>query len=325
MNLIYLYIGIICFLIGGLFIYFLLKPKIKQTLIKNEQIEKENADLAILNQSLKEDIEQEQQSLIVLQKKTEIEQNTFNNLKNSSKQAAEDYYKMALEVQQNSFDKEIERISNELEKNRQDAELIYENLLKESVQNYLEQIEEKQAKINFLTKKFDLLQNNVNIAVDASKRKLEIDQKQDFYRICLSNEDIAEIARLREVLPYLRDKTPLNKVIYKVYYEKPLTDMIGRVIGTGTHTGIYKITNIQTQMCYVGQAVDLAARFKQHVKRGVGAEDWTQNKLYPAMYSTGVENFTFEVIEECEREKLNEREDFWQEYFHAKDFGYSIK
>jgi hypothetical protein len=38
---------------------------------------------------------------------------------------------------------------------------------------------------------------------------------------------------LREILPYLRDKTPLNKVIYKVYYEKPLSDMIGRVIGTG--------------------------------------------------------------------------------------------
>ena len=30
-------------------------------------------------------------------------------------------------------------------------------------------------------------------------------------------------------------------------------------------------------------------------------------------------------IEECEKSKLNEREDYWQEYFHAKDFGYSIK
>ena len=39
----------------------------------------------------------------------------------------------------------------------------------------------------------------------------------------------------------------------------------------------------------------------------------------------GVENFTFEIIEEVERSKLNERESYWQEYFHAKDFGYSIK
>ena len=101
--------------------------------------------------------------------------------------------------------------------------------------------------------------------------------------------------------------------------------MIGRVVGTDQHTGIYKITNLNSQKCYIGQAVDIANRWRQHVKRGVGAEDWTRNKLYPAMYSLGVENFSFEIVEECERSKLNEREDYWQEFFHAKDYGYSIK
>ena len=43
------------------------------------------------------------------------------------------------------------------------------------------------------------------------------------------------------------------------------------------------------------------------------------------MYSLGVENFTFEIVEECDRSQLNAREDYWQDYFHAKDFGYSIK
>ena len=43
------------------------------------------------------------------------------------------------------------------------------------------------------------------------------------------------------------------------------------------------------------------------------------------MSSIGVENFSFEVIEECQRSQLNEREDYWQKYFHAIDFGYSIK
>ena len=102
-----------------------------------------------------------------------------------------------------------------------------------------------------------------------------METQQDYYRICLSDEDVAEIKRLREVLPYLRDKTPLNKVIYKVYYERPLTDMIGRVVGSKPKTGIYKITNINNGMCYVGQAANIADRWKQHCKRGVGAEDWT--------------------------------------------------
>ena len=43
------------------------------------------------------------------------------------------------------------------------------------------------------------------------------------------------------------------------------------------------------------------------------------------MLKYGVENFTFEIIEECSRDKLNSREDYWQEYFGAKEFGYSIK
>ena len=78
-------------------------------------------------------------------------------------------------------------------------------------------------------------------------------------------------------------------------------------------------------MCYVGQAVNIADRWKQHIKRGLGAETPTKNKLYPAMAEFGVENFTFEIIEECDKAKLNDREDYWQEYFKAKEFGYSIK
>jgi hypothetical protein len=43
------------------------------------------------------------------------------------------------------------------------------------------------------------------------------------------------------------------------------------------------------------------------------------------MLAFGVENFTFEVIEECAGKDLNGREQFWQDYFKAKEFGYSIR
>ena len=110
-----------------------------------------------------------------------------------------------------------------------------------------------------------------------------------------------------------------------VHYENPYTDLIGRVVGKETVTGIYKITNIENNMCYIGQAVDISSRWKQHIKRGVGAETPTRNKLYPAMEKFGVENFTFEIVEKCQKEQLNEREQYWQDYFKAKEFGYSIK
>jgi len=44
----------------------------------------------------------------------------------------------------------------------------------------------------------------------------------------------------------------INKVIWKIYLEKPYTDLVGRVLGIGIRTGIYKITNTKNQMCYVG-------------------------------------------------------------------------
>ena len=110
-----------------------------------------------------------------------------------------------------------------------------------------------------------------------------------------------------------------------MYYEKPYTDLVGRVVGSGVHCGIYKITNLQNKRCYIGQSANIAERWRQHIKRGVGAEAATRNKLYTAMKAYGVENFTFEIVEECERSLLNERESYWQDYFKAKEFGYSIR
>ena len=39
----------------------------------------------------------------------------------------------------------------------------------------------------------------------------------------------------------------------------------------------------------------------------------------------GVNNFDFEIIEEGPDINLDEREQYWQEYFQARSFGYSIK
>ena len=210
----------------------------------------------------------------------------------------------------------------------------YENMMLDLVHQYQEQVqnlenlkEEKVAQDKITLEKLEAklveLQTKVDSTVEVLKREeLERTQK-DFYRLILSKEDLEEIANLRSIK--LRDPTALNKVIWKVYYEKPYTDLIGRVVGKEKKTGIYKITNLNNGMCYVGQAVDIAERFRQHIKRGLGADTPTKNKLYPAMIEFGVENFTFEIIEECDRSLLDSREDYYQDVFHTKDYGYSIK
>jgi hypothetical protein len=43
------------------------------------------------------------------------------------------------------------------------------------------------------------------------------------------------------------------------------------------------------------------------------------------MIALGPESFSFEIVEECPKADLDSREDYWQDYFKAKEFGYSIK
>ena len=88
------------------------------------------------------------------------------------------------------------------------------------------------------------LKTKVDAATEAAKREEEKRTSIEFYKLQLSTTDIEEVKKLREVATTLRDQDAVNKVIWKVYYEKPTTDLIGRVVGGKVKTGIYKITNI---------------------------------------------------------------------------------
>ena len=37
------------------------------------------------------------------------------------------------------------------------------------------------------------------------------------------------------------------------------------------------------------------------------------------------ENFTFEVVEQCDNAHLTEREKYWTDFYKAQEFGYSIR
>ena len=238
---------------------------------------------------------------------------------------AEKIYNKVTNDTQDAMDRELERISLEFQKAREDCIDEYHKAIADYNADMVAKMAEKEQEYRDIIIKIEESRKISNAAVEANKRAAKMEEEKDFYKLNLSDKDKEEIKKLRAILPQLRNAEPLNKVIWKVYYENPYTDLIGRVVGSGIHCGIYKITNLENGMCYVGQSTNIADRWKQHIKRGIGAEAPTRNKLYPAMLSIGVENFSFEIIEECDRSKLNEREDYWQEFFKAKEFGYSIK
>ena len=313
--------SIIASIVSGYLVYKKLEPSIKTAQLLDENTEQKNKQIKSENIKLiqeRDNLLREKDNLIIQKDSTAQQIETLKNsiaaIEAQAQEAADLFYSSKLKVAQEHLEVALEQESQKFQSNVQNFNVQYNEVVNDLMTEY-----------NELKDNIAVLRATNDAAIAAAKRAEEMKSQLDYYRIQLAPADISEIDMLRQVEPYLRDKEPLNKVIWKCYYEKPTTDMIGRVIGSGIHTGIYKITEIETGKCYVGQAANLADRWKQHIKRGVGAETPTRNKLYPAMRASGPENFSFEVIEECDRSVLDEREDYWQLYFKAKEFGYSIK
>lgn len=318
--------GLIGLLIGGICIYILCRvlPQEKIRKLNEDVIEQEQLilqDLSAEEIKLRSKAAEAEQDLAVLETKKEEAKEFVESYRASAIKAGEQYYNQEMELAKEKVKNSLQEVEKNYKEGEEECKAEYELIIQDMLERATLAMQSSQ---DALTNLADI-QSKVSSAIEALKRAELERTKKDFYRLNLTDVDIEEISKIRSIEPYLRDKEPLNKVIWKVYYEKPYTDLVGRVVGSKAKTGIYKITNIENGMCYVGQAVNIAERWKQHIKRGVGAEQPTRNKLYPAMLSIGVENFTFEIIEECPATKLNDREDYWQDFFKAKEFGYSIK
>lgn len=76
--------------------------------------------------------------------------------------------------------------------------------------------------------------------------------------------------------------------------------------------GIYKITSPIGRI-YVGQSIDVVLRFQTYKK----LKCKSQLRVYNSFVKYGVENHTFEIIEECSVDLLNERERYWQDFYEV--------
>ena len=259
-------------LIGGGSVYFITRSKLQQhyelnvrIASQNESIERQNNELSNKKYELSQEVNSleiiktlcEKDVEILNQRKKECE-NQIQELQTQAKQAGEIFYEENLNLAQKRLDNALEKIRSKYEAEALNYENEYLSTLNDLAGDFQTTTLQQQQAITILSNNLTELESKVAAAVEVNKRaEMERTQK-DFYRLVLTDEDVAEIAILRQATQTLRNKEPINKVIWKVYYEKPYTDLIGRVVGNKVKTGIYKITNLENGMCYVGQAVKLA-------------------------------------------------------------------
>lgn len=159
--------------------------------------------------------------------------------------------------------------------------------------------------------------------MEALRREELLKQEKDTYRVILTPEETEVCVMLEKIKPKLPDARILSMLIWQTFYQKKLKALTARVLGNKSVCGIYKITNIQNDMCYIGQARTIESRWAEHMKCGLGIDTPVGNKLYQAMRAIGPENFTFELLEECPAAQLNEKEKFYIDLYQSCTWGYN--
>ena len=181
-----------------------------------------------------------------------------------------------------------------------------------------EEIEELRSLLEDYKSKRDL----INQAIVHEK---EIREQQDFYRIVLSESDKEDIQILNTIEMRLHSREALYKLIYDVFYKKPLDDMLNRVLEGKEFCGIYRITNLKTNESYIGKSTNIKNRFKQHIRTAIGLDGVARTKIHGAMKEYGIDNFSFEVLEKCAKENYSEREKYWINFYETNVYGYNIQ
>lgn len=309
-------IAIICLLFFLLGLHFLNCAK-NITNERISQIEKTNEKIYEKEKELKEIIKQYELYNNNISKNKEqletlhIQQDKLNNELKQKQENINKYYKNIKEQAENSFEQ---------------YEGGLESYYKKAEEKLNSQIKEIQSRRDSVQADLDQLKNAHQAATAARLLEEAEQDKWRFYSIHLTDNQTSDIAYLQTWKHQLHDPSIVSKIIWSAYYIKPVGDMCNRILGTQKISGIYKLTDKSTGMVYIGQSVNVADRWKTHIKYGLGIDTpITPNKLYQAMQNSSLWYWTFELLEECPKDKLNKREKFWIDFYQSDKTGLNSK
>lgn len=259
--------------------------------------------------------------------------------------AEKDYRKSIEQYTKDSVERRNELASLEMER-EQELQRNYDTLVAAKRELYKRDLQSIEDEID---NEFSLILQNYTdkcgvieveeqelLAALASRRKqyedyiaplqlLEKEQMEKlFYCLQVPEIEYADIHYLLNVVsPQVRNKDVIPKVVWSEYLQKPTQDLMKR-IEAKDQPGIYKITNIKTNKCYVGKSTKVRQRLIDHVKGSLGVSTISDQLIHHAMLEEGLGNWTFEVVCYCDKDDLAEQERFYIDNYKAKDYGYNI-
>lgn len=288
---------IICFIVG------------QKTVKHQEQL---NNDIVLQQRALIEkDIESQRNIILELTKEYERQKQLVSDAKTSAEEAYNEKYK-ALDIEYTQKREEIQSKYEQYEKELQDR--IEEHILEKEIE--IEEIKTELAKIK----------STRDAVIEAARQERAIQEQPEKYCIPMEDDEIHDIEYLDNVMPKLHHPEVLGKCIWSVFYQKKIKTFLTNILGPQDICGIYKITDRLTQEMYIGQSKCIQKRWIEHIKCGIGATPCSNtNQLYAAMKRDGAWNFSFELLEQCAPDALNDKERYFIDIYSSDSVGLNTK
>lgn len=309
------------FILGGLSLIILIlliaisKLQAKQSKIRevNKAIERKEADLQRSINELTKQHNQFSQSLVVLQQQRQLMEQNIEQEIVKKKEAVVEQVKEYEEHEKTKIQYILEKLSEGAQTTVQALLDDYENYqlyIKKKEQDITESLEDAAAKY---------------VATISTFKQLDLEaQELTAYMIQLSVYDREDIDYLiNEVVPKIHNSQLLNKLIWTEYIMKPTSELLKRILPDKDCSGIYKITHVPDKKAYIGRSTSVYKRLQEHIKSSLGVGTIADQWVHHEMRAKGIENFTFELVEECDKDKLGEREKHYISFFQTDQYGFN--
>ena len=305
---------VICIII---FIY-----KIKTLVKEDKKTKQENLKITDSNIALREEKQKIQTEVENLKTQKEMLTEEQSNITTSLTQIRNEIANQQQNME-NIAKEAFDRYCEVLEKDYTEKNSEYDFLINKMQEAYSQKQDELKSEYDAILKELDAIRATREATIAAQIKEQEIKEKIDFYRLTPSLADLRDIELLNDIKPKLSKPRILSMLIWSTFFQKEMTALCNKILGLKTVVGIYKITNQQNDKCYIGQSVDVSKRWKDHAKCGLGIDTPAGNKLYKDMQNIGIWNFSWELLEECSKDALNDKERYYIELYQSKEYGYN--
>ena len=258
------------------------------------------------------------QKLVQLNREITEKTNFNDNLKKIREEELDRLFEEKKKEKEKTLIEQITRREEELHHGLREKLELWTDQTEEEKGKLQKQIEEVLNELNEYKKKRD----SINEAI---MREKEIRERETFYKINISKSDIEDIETLEQIRPRLKNREALSKLIWEVFIRRECQEMIKRITSGRKVCGIYKITYTKTGEAYIGKTTDIQTRWQNHIKTTIGLDGCAHSTFHTRMEKDGFWNYTFEILEEVEKEKLGEREKYWIKFYNTTAYGLNQK